>query len=170
MVANAIAGLAAAIDSFSPAELNSIPFKGSWTAGQVTVHVLKSIEGFPKLLAAGAVPTERDPHQFEEEFKKIFLDFNTKMQSPDFILPGQGPFDKQELLDRLLAIGQKIGDASRDIDLSQTFTHFSFPGIGALTGYELLCFAFCHVTRHTRQVENIHATMRKTISTDKQIQ
>jgi len=155
----ALNGMVAAIDQFKNDQLNTVPFEGSWSAAQVAVHVLKSIEGLPKLFSSEAVPTGRDPHQFEPQLKKIFLDFETKMKSPDFIVPGEGPFQKNELMQRLSETRRAIIEKVKDLDLSKTFASFSFPGTGPLTGYELLCFAWCHTARHARQVTNIFTVL-----------
>ncbi len=151
----ALTEMAQAVEQFTNSDLNVVPFEGSWSAAQVTVHVLKSVEGLPKLFSSEAVSTERDPHQFEAELKKIFLDFDTRMKSPEFILPGDGPFQKDELIERLNETRRAINEKVKDVELSNTFTSFSFPGTGPLTGYELLCFAYCHSTRHARQVTKI---------------
>ncbi len=156
LLQQAIAEITGHITAFSPEMVNAVPFEGSWSAGQVTIHVLKSIEGLPSLFSAGSIATERDPHQFEEMLEKTFLDFGTKMKSPEFILPGDGPFEKSTLLTRLTTTADAINRKVKDLDLSQTFHHFSFPGMGSLTGYELLCFAYAHVTRHAQQVKKIY--------------
>jgi hypothetical protein len=77
------------LQKFLPAidndELDKIPFADSWTGGQVTKHILKATEGFPQLLRGGIEPTHRDPHEHEEQIKDIFLTYDSKLKSPDFI-------------------------------------------------------------------------------------
>src|SRR6266480_647100 len=73
------------VSSFSEEQLNAVPFKGSWTAGQVTEHLLKSKSGIPKLFSGATKPTEREPDEKVDIIKSIFLDFNSKFKSPDFV-------------------------------------------------------------------------------------
>src|SRR5215212_1916501 len=77
------------IASLSEPTLNTIPFKNSWTAAQVTAHVTKSNSSIAQALRMEAKPSERDPGERVQELKKMFLDFTIKFQSPDFILPTQ---------------------------------------------------------------------------------
>jgi hypothetical protein len=137
-------------------ELNKIPFKDSWTEGQVADHILKATEGFPQLFKGKTETTARDPHEHEVQIKNIFLNYDNKMKSPDFILPDDGPFAKDVVMGRIRQTKAGILNAADESDLSKTFTDFSFPGVGHLTGFELLCFAWCHTKRHTQQIKNIH--------------
>ncbi len=152
------------INSLTPLtaeQVNQIHFEGSWTAGQATEHVLKSIENMPGLFSNETEVTSRDPHQHEAQIKAIFLDFDNKMKSPEFILPGDGPFVVSDLITRLQGTVAAITERSAEADLSLTLTSFAFPGIGHLTGYELICFAYCHTARHARQVQKITEAISK---------
>ena len=73
------------ISSFDEDQFNLIPFEGSWTAGQVTQHVTLSISGFEKIMNGSIAETERSPDALKQKIKEIFLDFTTKIKSPDFI-------------------------------------------------------------------------------------
>lgn len=150
------------IAGFSQEQFNKIPFTGSWTAGQVSEHLLKSVEGMPALITGNTRPTtERKPDAHVMTIESIFLDFDTKMKSPDFILPADGPHDRNALLTSFRACLDEIAMKARTIDLTLTCTDFPFPGIGELTRWELICFAICHARRHTLQLKNIyrHVTM-----------
>lgn len=152
------------VDSLTPLapdQVNQVPFEGSWTAGQATEHLLKSIENIPSLFANETETTSRDPHQHEAQIKAIFLDFENKMESPEFILPGDGPFIVSDLITRLQGTAAAITDKAAEADLSLTLTSFAFLGIGHLTGYELLCFAYCHTARHAGQVQKITEAINK---------
>jgi len=46
-------------------------------------------------------PAQREIGEKIEELKKTFLDLTLKMQSPDFIIPGNGPFEKLETIEAL---------------------------------------------------------------------
>lgn len=149
------------IQCFTDEELNRIPFQGSWSAGQVAEHLLRSESGLPLILRGTSRPTEGSPEENVEEIRTIFLDFTTKMQSPEFILPSEEPKNKAELVDALKANRRLILELASATDLTRTFTNFPFPGIGMLTGIEWLCFLNCHTIRHTRQIRNIYPLVKE---------
>src|SRR5215210_3064680 len=70
------------ISSLDEEQLNTIPFEGSWTAGQVAEHLIKSNGGFAKLLFGPVKETERATDELVEPIKKTFLDFTINMDSP----------------------------------------------------------------------------------------
>lgn len=144
-----------AVSSFSEEQLNTVPFEGSWTAGQVTEHLLKSKSGIPQLLSGATKSTEREPDEKVEIIKSIFLDFNSKFKSPDFVLPSDAPHEKQALLNSLKKTWMEINKAANSLDLSEICTSFPFPQLGELTRWEWMNFAIVHTQRHTRQLKNI---------------
>lgn len=146
-----------ALADFSTHEFNKEPFAGSWTGGQVAEHLLKSIDTIPQLLTSNTTPTTgRQPDHLVRDIEAIFLDYDTKMQSPDFILPSGGPHDRNEMLQAFRYALDGIAAQARTLDLSLTCTDFEFPGTGYLTRWEWIVFAICHTKRHARQLENIH--------------
>ena len=151
-----IAELTEVLQSFSAEELNRIPYKGSWSAAQVADHVIKSCAGLPKILAGGSIATQRDPEENVQKIESIFLDFTTKMQSPEFILPADKFFKSENLQHALNKLLDEIVMVSALKDLNRTYTDFPFPKMGFFTGKEWLCFALAHTTRHLRQIKNIH--------------
>ncbi len=81
-------------------KLNTVPFEGSWTAAQLGDHLYKSY-GIASVLNGKAEPTTRPVEEKVEAIKGIFLNFDIRMQSPEFIVPGSGHFDKTTLLSGL---------------------------------------------------------------------
>ena len=144
------------IAAFSQEQFNKVPFEGSWTAGQVSEHLLKSIAGRPELMAGPTKPTERKPDEKVMVIESIFLDFETKMKSPEFILPSDGPHEKETLLEDFRSVMAELTSKARTMDLTVTCMDFPFPKIGELTRWEWICFAICHAKRHTRQLKNIY--------------
>src|SRR5690348_7528123 len=86
-----------AIAQFTNEQFNCIPFEGSWTGAQVAEHLYKSEAGFPKILTSTALVTERAADEKAGTIRALFLDFGTKLQSPDFILPSNEPKEKETL-------------------------------------------------------------------------
>lgn len=147
----------AALAAFNNTDFNKVLFAGSWTGGQVAEHLLKSIEGIPVLLTGNTTATtDRAPDQEVKGIEDIFLDFDTKMQSPEFILPGDGPHDVKAMLQSYRSTIDSIAEKARTLDLSLSCTDFEFPQVGHLTRWEWISFGICHTLRHARQLRNIH--------------
>lgn len=135
--------------------INTIPFEGSWTAGQVLEHVIKSASGLPQVCSGPVEQVARPKDEKIAAIRKLFLDFSVKFQSPDFILPGNDQQHKAALTDTLKKIEQDINHIAATQDLGVECLAFELPGFGKLTRYELLNFVLIHAQRHTRQLENI---------------
>ncbi|RFM25660.1 DinB family protein [Deminuibacter soli] len=148
--------LLSAIEVFTPAQFNRVPFENSWTPGQVAEHLLKADGGALEMIHGATAITDRQPDEKNEIVSAIFLDFNTKMKSPDFILPSSEPKDKNNMLQQLNDKLAGLAQAAREMDLTRTCTAFELPGLGLLTRLEWLNFANVHTRRHIHQLENIH--------------
>lgn len=147
-----------ALAAFSDSQFNTRPSTGGWTAGQVAEHLLLSA-GVVEVIAGRTAHTDRDSGAHLSIIAGIFLDFNTKLQSPDFIIPSDGDHDKQELLGKTKIVWDKMGEGIRLLDLSATCLDFEFPGIGPLTRLEWLWFYIWHTQRHLHQVKNIYSAV-----------
>src|SRR5688572_4712056 len=84
--------------ALSQDEINTVPFTGSWTAAQVTEHLCKSDNAMIQALNGPVQPTSRPPDKMVNNLRSIFLDFSTKLPSPEFIIPVPGTHDKDSLL------------------------------------------------------------------------
>src|SRR5438067_693566 len=82
------------LDFFDNENINTVPFEGSWTAGQVAQHILKSASGVSAALNGPVKTANRDPGQHLKLLGDIFLNFDIKMKSPDFVLPDNEPGEK----------------------------------------------------------------------------
>jgi hypothetical protein len=90
--------------------------------------------------------------------KAIFLNFETKLQAPDIILPGRGTYQKDILLARLEHSIHSIQRTARDKEVTETVTH---PILGPGTRLEMLYFVWYHTQRHIYQLKNIrHSSPR----------
>lgn len=145
---------------FSQEEFNQIPFEGSWTAGQVAEHLFKSESNMPEVFKGSSTQTERDPLLNTAVIRQVFLDYSVKLQSPEFILPSNEPKNREHLVKGFEVTRQELKILVHRLDLNRTFTNFSFPQLGYLTGWELLCFAVCHSRRHIRQMKMIAEKLR----------
>lgn len=147
------------ISSFPEEKFNTIPFKGSWTAAQVSDHILKSASGIVELLYTNTIQTTRPPDEKAGAIRALFLDFSTKMKSPDYVLPESQPIEKEKIMPTLENTMTKIIQAIHKLDLSATCKAFELPGFGEFTRTEWIWFAIYHTQRHTHQLKNIHKTL-----------
>jgi len=146
------------IDPLSEEQLNKKPFEGSWTAGQVGDHLRQSYNVI-SMLQGKTRETERPVLEQQEMLKKVFLDFNTKLKSPEFIIPTNDPINREELTGKLHAKAKKILQFTESEDLSLTCTEFVLPGATEMTRLEWLYFISYHTQRHTHQLKNIVAVL-----------
>jgi DinB superfamily len=146
--------------SFTQQQIDKVPFEGSWTAGQVSEHIIKSIGNLPEFFNSNTVPTNERPFDAHvATLQHIFLDFNTKMQSPEFILPQATHHDKEAMLESFSSLKEQMINAAETSDITLTCKNFEMPGIGFLTRFEWLNFFVVHTQRHTHQVKNIYTAL-----------
>lgn len=157
----AFSSLENTIELFDDKDFNKVPFAGSWTAGQVAQHILLSDEGFVEVLNDKVAITERAVDEFKPQLKAIFLNFETKMKSPDFVLPELKDYDKEAHLLKVVKIKDGMAKAINDLDLGKTCSSFSLPGLGYLTRYEAIYFVIYHTTRHAHQLNEIHRFLKE---------
>lgn len=136
-------------------QINTVPFPGSWTAGQLAQHVVLSAGGFVQLLNGPFKDTYRDPELHSANIKSTFLDFNIKMKSPDFIVPANHPYQKEELTQELTHIRAGLLKAIQASDPTLTCIAFELPVLGYLTRVEAITFTIVHTQRHIHQLKNI---------------
>lgn len=136
-------------------EFNVVPFEGSWTAGQVTDHICQADTGMLSAIKGTVTQTNRAPDTAVQQIRSAFLNFDIKMKSPDFILPGNGPHHKDQLTEKLRNAFKELVPIAANEDLSLVCTDFEVPTLGHLTRLELLNFVSVHTQRHTRQLRNI---------------
>lgn len=143
--------------AFNEEQLNKVPFEGSWTAGQVSEHLIKAVSA--SLLYGNTMETERPPDIMVQPLRDQFLDFSTKMKSPDFIIPSDGPHDKAKVTGQLQKIWEDIEEAADTLDLTKTCLDFELPGAGFLTRLEWVNFMIAHTKRHTHQLNKIYKAL-----------
>lgn len=141
--------------SFSETELNTIPFEGSWTAGQVIQHLIMGCSGFPEMCAGKTEKTSRKPDEKIKEIETLFFNYDIKMKSPEYIIPPDITYNKNSLTLSLLKIEQELLTVSETYDLTLTCLDSEVPGFGKFTIYEWVSFALIHIKRHLSQLQEI---------------
>lgn len=138
--------------SFTEDEINAIPYEDGWTAAQVAEHVTRSNEFIQKGLSEDGKITGRDPDERAGELKKMFLNFDVKMASPDMILPTRFFYEKEAVVDNLKKSIMKLRQLSKTVNLTEAIDD---PIFGNITKLELLYFVMYHTQRHAHQLKNI---------------
>ena len=140
------------IASLSEKQINTIPFKDSWTAGQLAEHITKSNTGIAKALNIEGKPTDRNPGERERELKEMFLDFTIKFPASEFLLPTKDIYNKETVIADLKKSIERLKQESDKATLSEAINHRAF---GEITKLELLHFAKFHTQRHLHQLKKI---------------
>ena len=144
------------INSLDNDAMNKIPFENSWNVGQLFEHVTKSNKGVASLMLKPFPLTERGPEEFVEKLRSIFLSIENRFDAPDFIVPGNGPFDKEKISAELdSSFKQFIKNASQ-ANLNEQTEGMPF---GPATKLEVVHFVLYHSQRHLRQLQKICAAL-----------
>lgn len=147
-------GLLQQLSSLSEEQLNTVPFEGSWTAGQLGNHLYKSYNVM-EVLNGNVEETHRDPIAKLAEIEKTFKDFTLKMKSPEMVLPTTKHIEKEKLLSSLKERIEPQREAIKTMDLSKTCLDAEIPNSGPFTRQEWLGFNIIHTERHNHQLKNI---------------
>ncbi|KAF2519902.1 DinB family protein [Flavobacterium salilacus subsp. salilacus] len=143
------------LSSAEEAQFNAVPFEGSWTAAQTGIHLFKSESGMDKLFRTPAPIAERDPDENVEGLKQTLLDFSRKMEAPEFILPEDKHYNKEEVVLLLKELRPEIIEALQNTDLREVPPLPDWNPLKGYTKLELAHFMIYHTQRHNHQIENI---------------
>jgi len=152
-IAEKAAELLSLLMPLSEAQVNTVPFKGSWTAAQMARHVCKSNNAMAQAMEMEGKSAARDIAAKAGELKETFLNYSIKFNSPSFIVPEEKAYKKDVLLaslkksNEVLTANAAKADVAVMIDLPAAF--------GEITKLELLHFVVYHTERHIHQLKNI---------------
>jgi hypothetical protein len=144
------------LQSVNDRDFNQKPGPDKWSIAQVADHIRLSNNSVAKALALKGKPVDRNPGERIGELKSIFLDFQKKFQSPDFIVPSKDIYDPKQLLKELQESIQLIRERMYEDDLDELINH---PAFGDISKFEILHFVLYHTQRHLRQIKEIVATL-----------
>jgi hypothetical protein len=145
----------------SEEQVNTMPFPGSWTPGQLARHLILSNSGFLQDITGPVQDTTRPYDERVDVIRTAFLNFTTQMRSPDIVRPPAMDYNKDRLLASFQKIKEGILTAVDTLDLTQTGTSFAAPKLGYLTRWEALHFVLYHTQRHIRQLKNMMEALEK---------
>lgn len=144
------------LQSIDEPNFNQKPGADKWSVAQVADHIRLSNNSVAKALALKGKPVDRNPGERIDELKKIFLDFQKKYQSPDFIVPSKDIYDPKLLLKELQESIHLIRERMYEDNLDELINH---PAFGDISKFEILHFVLYHTQRHLRQIKEIAATL-----------
>lgn len=144
------------LSELSEKDINASPAKDSWSAAQVGRHLFKSSNGTDQILYAPSKPVDRQPDEKVDWLKQIFLNFETKMKAPDFIIPEDKEYNKERLIESLEETNKKIVEAAKKANLTELAPLPDGHPLIGITKLEMLYFITYHTMRHNRQIQNIH--------------
>jgi uncharacterized damage-inducible protein DinB len=133
-------------------KINLVPFTDSWTPAQLAVHVTKSNKAITQALNMEGEPANRAIDEGVPHLQKMFLDFDIKYKSPEFIVPEDKAYNKEEVISALEKSIARMQDERAKIELSEII---DLPSFGKVTKLELLHFVLYHTTRHVHQLKNM---------------
>lgn len=148
--------LVSLLEPLDEGRLNQVPFPGSWTAGQLGEHLLKSYRSIDLSKVEGA-PCPRPSGEKSPIIDAVFSDYTKKYTPPDRVVPSTERISRAQLLDGLRQVADAIAAFARAHDLSFTGPEFGFIGFGDMTAQEWIHFLTAHSKRHVRQLKNILA-------------
>jgi uncharacterized protein YndB with AHSA1/START domain len=144
------------IRSLDEKKLNTVPYKGSWTAAQLVRHLIKSISGVGPLIEKPSKPAERDPAERIFQLKQNFLDITKTMQSPEFIVPEKIHYNKELLISDFEEALEPLIKL-KDVNLNELITGLP---LGPITKLEIIHFIFYHLQRHLIQMKRITEALK----------
>lgn len=141
-----------ALATFNEDEINVVPFENGWTAAQVAEHLAKVNASIARGMNKPGRAVDRSADKRVDELKDMFMDFETKRKSPDFVEPTSSSYTKGALSSNIKSSTEQIKEAARSVNLSEAIDN---PAFGELTKLELIAFANHHMQRHIQQLKNI---------------
>jgi uncharacterized damage-inducible protein DinB len=145
------------LSKFSTKELNKIQKEESWTAGQVTEHIIKSNGGILTQLLKGDANPSRRPFDEQVELIKNIFRSEDKMKTDPALEPSQPPHALEDLMKSLNQQKVQQLETINVKELKEVSSELQFPpAANGLTRYEWIIFMIEHTRRHGKQIENIY--------------
>lgn len=145
------------IASTNGESINAVPYKDSWTVAQLATHVAKSNNAIAQGMEMEGKAAEREPDAGEPGLRKMFLDFDAKYKSPEFIVPEKKKYDHDEVIKVLINSIDKLEALRSKAVLVEII---DLPIFGEVTKLELLYFVLYHTQRHIHQLNKMLGALK----------
>lgn len=156
-IGNTVLQLSNLMHSVDDSKINNVPYESSWTAPQLLRHVTKSIFGMAQAMQMDGKSTDRDPGERIEQLKTVFLDFSKKLQSPEFIIPEEGTYEKQPAIDDLDKSFHQFKEHANNVNINELVEGLP---LGPITKLEIIHFTLFHTQRHLHQMKKICSALK----------
>jgi len=151
------------LDDYSFEVLIQKPAPGSWSLGQVYVHILSDTPYHIAQMKAALETSDNRDEEMHPNAKSMF-DNNG---FPDVQIEGPGtddntpqPSSKEELLQNLLAIRADVNGLYKSNDFSKSKGKTRHPGLLFFSATDWLRFTEMHMRHHLRQKSRIDQNVR----------
>ena len=151
-VESTAAGLLNLVGAVEESKFNTVPYEGSWTAGQLVRHVSKSTVSIAKALNKRGQLAQRNAGEKIALLRDTFLNFSNKFQAPEFIIPEERTYDKQATIEELGHAFEQFKTNASSADVNEIVEGLP---MGTVTKLELIHFVIYHTKRHIHQLEKI---------------
>jgi hypothetical protein len=146
------------LDDYTLEMLCQNPQTGSWSLGQVYVHIIDDTTYFIEQMKIALSNNANSEKEMHRNAKAIF----SNNEFPDLLLNGPStdasirqPQSKDELLQSLVLIKDEINKLYATFDFSISNGKTEHPGFQFFTATEWLRFAEIHMRHHFRQKKRI---------------
>lgn len=151
------------LDHHSLETLNRKPIPGSWSLGQVYVHLLDDTPYHIQQMKAALETEENSDKEMHADAKWMF----TNNGFPDMQIEGAStdentpqPDSKEDLLRQLIAIRADVNVLFRSNDFSNSKGKSKHPGLDYFSALEWLRFTEMHMRHHLRQKARIEQALK----------
>jgi hypothetical protein len=148
------------IASLSFEELNASPGENVWSVGQVCHHLYLVEVSFAKAIQYGL--NKDDAKKTEPKPIQLLSDRSQKIVAPSMVIPGDGPFEKQQLINLLTESRALLLDVLNSIEQPSILVERSVkhPVFGYLPLYQWIESTYLHEQRHIDQIKDIKAQIQ----------
>lgn len=150
-----------AVDDYTPGMLRQPPREGSWSLGQVYMHILDDTEWFVGQMGEALATQDNGDKEMHADAKQMFANNSfpdIQIQGPATNVFIPQPESGEELKRRLVAIKEKVnglfGNGAEGVGKTR------HPGLHYFSAGEWLQFAEMHMRHHLRQKARIDEVIR----------
>jgi len=146
------------LDDYTVDMLQRQPIAGSWSNGQVYVHIIDDTNYFVEQIAIALNTHDNSDKEMHKHAKSIFANNgfpDMKVEGPSTNVSIRQPQDKAALLQDLTAIRDKVNALCNTYDFSEATGKTQHPGFWFFNAAEWLQFAEMHMRHHFRQKKRI---------------
>ena len=147
-----------ALDSYTLEMLCRQPRAGSWSLGQVYIHIIDDTTWFAEQVRTCLLTNANSEKEMQEDAKVLFRNNafpDRQLTGPSTGVNMRQPASKDELLEGLTSLKDKVNQLFFASDPSVSIGKTQHPGFQFFNAMEWLQFAEMHMRHHLRQKERI---------------